>query len=135
MHALQVTLKAEGSRELSVTVLAGRVSIHLSILLLQLHMVLHVVHEPVKARGKRSPGFSKLVPSSVKVFLAVCWIITTQVICPTLKIPVISGICSLVTDKSNLEAVQLIWRGPAEVNNMSNIHHHKSTFRNCYRRK
>lgn len=46
VHVLQVALQLEGRAEVAVAVLADGVHVHLSILLVQLHVVLHVVHEP-----------------------------------------------------------------------------------------
>lgn len=46
VHVLQVALQLEWGGELPITVLACGVPVHLSILLVQLHMVLHVIHEP-----------------------------------------------------------------------------------------
>lgn len=45
MNIFQVTLELEGSRELAVTVLADGVTVHLTILLVEFYVVLHVVHE------------------------------------------------------------------------------------------
>uniref|UniRef100_A0A2D4FDQ8 Uncharacterized protein n=2 Tax=Micrurus TaxID=8634 RepID=A0A2D4FDQ8_MICCO len=46
VDVLQVTLELEGRGELSVAVLADGVDVHLSVLLVQFDVVLHVVHEP-----------------------------------------------------------------------------------------
>lgn len=45
MHVLQVALQLEGGAEVAVAVLADAVHVDLAVLLVQLHVVLHVVHE------------------------------------------------------------------------------------------
>lgn len=51
MDIFQVALELEGSGKLAVTVLADRVTVHLPVLLIELYVVLHVVHEPAGARS------------------------------------------------------------------------------------
>lgn len=52
MDVLQVTLELEGRGELAVAVLADGVHVHLAVLLVQLHVVLHVIHEPAGGEQK-----------------------------------------------------------------------------------
>jgi len=55
MGSLDVALQLEWSEVLAVTVLAGGVALPaLTALFLQLHVVLHVVHESVKSTACRS---------------------------------------------------------------------------------
>lgn len=47
MNIFQVALELEGSGKLAVTVLADSMTIHLTILLIELYVVFHMVHESV----------------------------------------------------------------------------------------
>lgn len=45
MNIFQVALELEGSGKLTVTVLADSMTIHLTILLIELYVVFHMIHE------------------------------------------------------------------------------------------
>lgn len=51
MDIFQVALELEGSGKLAITVLADSVAIHLPVLLIELYVVFHMVHEPAEAQG------------------------------------------------------------------------------------
>lgn len=54
MNIFQVALELEGSGKLTVTVLADSMTIHLTILLIELYVVFHMIHESASTAQRES---------------------------------------------------------------------------------
>lgn len=65
-----MTLQLKRSGELSVTMLADGVDIHLPVLLVQFNVVLHVVHKPYggeeRGREQKSTHFAPVTPKALQ---------------------------------------------------------------------